>query len=1143
MQDALVDILGTLKKSRIRKTRIISILLVLSLLVSLDVFWVLRKPGLTLAGDADCKVLEHTHDDECQGNGAVCDCVEHIHSIDCYSDKTVDTESPAVWQKMFADFPYSGELRKDLIGIAKTQVGYSESKLNFEVGNDGVRRGYTRYGAWYGMPYRDWSAAFVSFCLNYAHADPEKNPGNTGGASMAELWKSRNKYVPKGAYIPVDGDLVFFNHNTVGIVARVYNASMYVIRGDVNDTVCGSVLSIADSSIIGWGVTEGDVSVIQKPNITKPTIKDPTDIINGPQFSILAGSEQERMQGYSLRFARTITDLLTYLNSVNGKYSFTLLDINNQELPKDSSGNYIAYANTKYKLTLTVNSPDGFHPGTYQYQIPHGLLVDGGEGVFELASGTEVGTWSVTNTGLITMEFNEHMNVHTDITISATMGIHFYEQDEPLDFDGKITVNVDKPQDDIDATVVNKWGSQGVAANNTKNDPTKLYWTVEITGHSDSQIPGSVVSDQALVGDWMQPHKYTPSDIAAGISVGASEYDPETGLTDWHNWMVYEGDPALTWTETGWTYTFPKTVTCMWCGEIDTGNEGWVYYIDYSSTPTHLNTPGTLGYANQVNVDGQTAYGWGGFVHSEIQGVINKQGDFIAGADGGSFLWEIQATIPPMNEGEKADYFWYIMDNMYIEDENGKIIEYTHNDADTPVVTATVNGVTITVPNMADATVNDPYAWYNEWSPDMNGVYYGRQISLLCRCNCTEENCELWTDGSCHSRYWWCNNDYCQCWTATETTVFTLTYQTDALDLINKYGGTGYKLINDARLYYKPTAENSDSVSVSSKEVGKTIPNLLDKELVHDFDGYTATYKITVNEAKIPLTNGGSFTIHDVMTQTLAYIAGSMTITTEDEMGVLTTLTENVDYIITYDGTGNIKNEKGEKVHTLDIEILHPQPVMYILDFDTMLIVPSGTTTALKYANSASISLWGAEIADTSAEKVYADINISAKNYMVEMHKISATNGKYLSGATFGLFNEQGNLITTGTTGSDGIILFKTNIVQGIILREHVLYYTQELKAPKGYALDETKHWFCFCDSRGESCGEFTDDYKELETVRIPFETVGHLHIMNEPQSYILPDTGGIGTYPIILVSVIFIVTPLVYRFIQKRKQERRRKG
>ena len=66
MQDILGESLRKLRKIRVRKTRMIAILLVLSLVVSLDVFWWLRQPGLTLAGDADCGVVEHTHDEGCQ---------------------------------------------------------------------------------------------------------------------------------------------------------------------------------------------------------------------------------------------------------------------------------------------------------------------------------------------------------------------------------------------------------------------------------------------------------------------------------------------------------------------------------------------------------------------------------------------------------------------------------------------------------------------------------------------------------------------------------------------------------------------------------------------------------------------------------------------------------------------------------------------------------------------------------------------------------------------------------------------------------------------------------------------------------------------------------------------------------------------
>ena len=166
--------------------RVIAVLLVLSLLVSLDVFWVLRQPGWTLAGDADCRIVEHTHDEGCENP---CPLTEHTHNLLCYTNKDADLETQLDWQKMFADYPYTASVRENLVGIAKMQVGYTESIHNFEVGDDGIRRGYTRYGAWYGAPYSDWSAMFVSFCLHYAGADPEEFPGNIGANTMAEHWK------------------------------------------------------------------------------------------------------------------------------------------------------------------------------------------------------------------------------------------------------------------------------------------------------------------------------------------------------------------------------------------------------------------------------------------------------------------------------------------------------------------------------------------------------------------------------------------------------------------------------------------------------------------------------------------------------------------------------------------------------------------------------------------------------------------------------------------------------------------------------------------------------------------------------------------------------------------------------------------
>ena len=1096
------------------------ILLVLSLAVSLDVFWLLRQPGLTLAGDADCRITEHSHDEACADP---CPEPEHIHTLNCYADETADVETQLDWQTLFADYPYTGDLRTDLVGVAKTQVGYRESEANFFVNDEGVRHGYTRYGAWYGIPYSRWSAMFVSFCLHYAGADPQVYAGNTGAASMAELWKTHRVYADAGTYTPVAGDLIFFTDNTVGIVAEVQTATLSVIRGDRNQAVCNETVALSDASISGWGLTGRPLSEEPAP----PKEPDLLDISNGPAVYIIEGDNPQSQSNRGP--TRSVTELIPYLQANGGRYFFTLLDLNNVELPKDENGNYIAEANKGYKLTLTFNSPEGFLPGTYQYQIPNGLMVDGGEGTFILKDGTNVGTWVVTDTGLITLNFNENMNNHTDITISATLGIHFPEQEDPIDFDGMIFVKVEPPADQSDPTVLSKWGSPNAAAG-------KINWTTRIDGHADSQIPGNILTDQPMLSDWSRPHTYTESDMANGISFGVS--DPAGG---WHSWTVYADDPHLIWDENSWSYKIPKTVTCDYCGELELGNEGWVYLINYTSTPTQLNTPGTFDYENKVTIDGQTAWGWSNFTHGQVEAVVVKNGTFLSDGAGGAFLWDFHVTIPGRVEGQRAEYGWFVMDEMRLLDGNGQTVGRVQNDVNLSTVIATYNGATIQIPRIQDATDADLFAWDNSWTATENGISHTRTINLLCRCVCTPETCR-W-GGSCGD-YWfqkddgsWATKDFCQCWTETQNMTFTFIYRTTDMSIVEHYGSLGYQVYNQAQLYYMPDGANS--IRVSWDDASVKVPNLFEKQLHHDFDGYTANYKITVNEAKLSLTDGSPLYIHDVMTKTLAYISGSLVITAEDVNGNITTLHQGADYTVTYDGTGNQKDAQGNAVHVLDIVILHPQPVMYTLDYDCTLIMPEQVTGAIKYSNSAEITLWGESIKDNAVEKVYADINISAKNYKVQMYKTSTT-GLPLSGAVFGLYNEHDGLIATETTGLYGDLKFQTNITQGIILREHVLYYLQELHAPAGYRLDDTKYWFCFCDTKNDTCATCDALLADLHAVRIPLEQLEKIHVINEEMTYELPATGGMGTIPLLLGSGILVIAPLVYLFLRRRKQERR---
>ena len=1102
-----------------------AILTALSLLVALVTVWNLRMTGITIANDASCGLQEHRHTEECgQASETVCGLQDHVHAIDCYSDLKADVETMLDWQKLFADYPYTGDLRKDLVGIAKTQVGYAESQKNFELGAQGERQGYTRYGAWYGTTYNDWSALFVSFCLHYAGADETEYPGSSGAATMAELWKQRQRYIPAGKALPQSGDIVFFNNNTVGIVAEVFSSTFCVIRGDVENAVVSSVLSLNDPSIVGWGSTD-------PPKPSEESLpKDPTDISNGPVFSITVGGEpQQQARSFSLKATRSVTELSSYLEANGGGYFYTLLDLNNEALPKDENGNYIAEAQKGYKLTLTFNSPKGFLPGTYQYQIPNGLMVDGGEGEFILKDGTKVGDWVVTDTGLITLVFNEQMNSRTDITVSSTLGIHFPEQEEPIDFDGFISVKVEPPVQQRFPTELSKWGTPNP-------DAGKLNWSVLIKGHADSQIPGSLLTDQVTLPDWGKPHSYTESDIAAGITIGATAANGS-----WHTWTVHTDDPHLVWDKNGWSYKIPQTVNCVYCGELELGNEGWEYMVTYTSTPTPLNTPGSFAYENKVTVDGQTARGWNEFNHGKINAQIEKNGSFVSDAEGGSFLWEFQVTIPGRPEGQRSEYSWFIMDEMKLLDEWGTTIGKVHNDVNLAAVTAYYNGTVIEIPQVQQATDGDMFAWDVAWTSE--GVASTRTLNLLCRCQCTAESCR-W--GGCEE-YWVQYEDgtseqkgFCQCWTENQNVTFTFTYKTEDLSMVEGYGVLGYQLNNMVQLYYM--VDGDTAVQVDYDDSSVAIPNLFEKQLTHDFNGYTAHYRITVNEAKLVLTNGSPLTIHDVMTETLAYISGSLVITTENASGHTSVLRQGVDYTVTYDGTGNQTDASGKKVHVLDIEILQPQPVMYILDYDTTLILPEQITGGIKYSNSANITLWGERVTDNAAEKVYADINIAAKKYTVELQKTCGLTNNPLPGAIFGLYNAQGGLVTAGVTDANGRLQFQTNIVEGIILREHVLYYLQEITPPVAYMPDDTQHWFCFCSNTGATCMECNKLMVETEAERILHEAPAAIGIVNYPANVDLPATGGRGPVLYILCGLILTVSPLVYGFSLRRKRERRLK-
>ena len=214
----------------------------------------------------------HTHSEECSHmeNVLICEKAEHAHEEECYasskSDPTADVETAEIWEATFAGVELTGDWATDVLAIAETQLGYTESKKNFVENELGEQSGYTRYGAWYGVPYGDWCAMFISFCLNYAEVEAFPMEANCQNWIEQLTEEPYGIYREAKEYVPKTGDLIFFDTDLdgvchhVGIVAEVELgeedtiSTVKVLEGNsVHDSVEYITYELSDPKIMGYG--------------------------------------------------------------------------------------------------------------------------------------------------------------------------------------------------------------------------------------------------------------------------------------------------------------------------------------------------------------------------------------------------------------------------------------------------------------------------------------------------------------------------------------------------------------------------------------------------------------------------------------------------------------------------------------------------------------------------------------------------------------------------------------------------------------------------------------------------------------------------------------------------------------------------
>lgn len=221
-----------------------------------------------------CDIGAHAHGEGCydEAGNLICTMPEHLHSAACKVpdfDENADVETQGDWEATLEGVTLTGHWGRDLLAIAQSQLDYRESKQNVILSEDGAVKGYTRYGAWYGAPYMDWSAAFVSFCAHYAGVTALPQDGSCQGY-LEKLEAEKLLRQPMN-YLPKPGDLVVLNTDgsedgsadALGILCELLPDDsgeltlIKFIQGDADGKVRCRTWDLMDVTVLGYGEVPG----------------------------------------------------------------------------------------------------------------------------------------------------------------------------------------------------------------------------------------------------------------------------------------------------------------------------------------------------------------------------------------------------------------------------------------------------------------------------------------------------------------------------------------------------------------------------------------------------------------------------------------------------------------------------------------------------------------------------------------------------------------------------------------------------------------------------------------------------------------------------------------------------------------------
>lgn len=463
--------------------------------------------------EIDTGYTVHHHTAECYGKVLICGKEEHEHTAACLVNPNAEID--AEYDAKTPDRT-SVDWAQDMVLVARSQLGYTESKA--DVDEDG--NGYTMYADQYykdkPMVYADWDSTFVAYCLYHAGVPQDIIPQYASiSALRGELARMNSEYYtddPQEFASILPGDIVMYKNaegrETIGVVSDAavdeetdLTTALTVISGDVA-TGCES-----DGETTIDQVAEVEVALNEVTSFVSVNAAEGygVDDLMGDDVAV-----QDMTQDKLLEALESAVDFGKYLPANGG------LKISNTKFVSEPKESYRTVVNIHFEVPQA--DANGFTGDRYAYKIDlpkdFGLDPDWmnsllGQDHTLLSGSAKIGNYRFVQkedgTYAILLKFNQdYLNskpeIKGDIDFYGEIGTEYGKQDGTIEikFNRNITLNVPKNDITYPANKTNAYDIKTTKSGSYDSKTHQLTYTVTVV--SKKGTPDVVNYKDAITG-------------------------------------------------------------------------------------------------------------------------------------------------------------------------------------------------------------------------------------------------------------------------------------------------------------------------------------------------------------------------------------------------------------------------------------------------------------------------------------------------------------------------------------------------------------------------------------------------------------------------------------------------------------------